>query len=413
MTPEQTALIPIYREQWRQIGLSIAPIDRPQATAAINTAYNIIRCSEPKIIFCDHEFQRWYPPRDRSVESIPNRKSKILKKEHLSRASQSQISNLKSIDSPDAALQAFKPLIEGDFGSELGREIIKKIHTKLYNQLRYKLGSELQNQVYSQLDDPLYQWIGQLHDQIKDELLNRLIGELDSSDWDSILNRQFYNNNCIASELSACHGSWVEFCIEVLNLEIDRPLYSAFKSLVENCGWIYPFEKKCFVCDRPIQLHFDREYLLHAEGQPAVEFADKFSVYSYRGVRLPEIIGQVPPHSWQASWLLTEQNAEVRRVLIQAIGYRRICQELPATELDKWVATGGYPYQEYTLLKIENNIDIEPIYLLKMTCPSTGQVHVLRVPPKVRSSSRASLTAKEAISWVNWGIDPEKFQVQT
>ncbi|MEG3942024.1 hypothetical protein Q5691_09950 [Microcoleus sp. w1-18aA5] len=34
--------------------------------------------------FADHEFQRWYPPRDLSVESIPNRKSKILKPPHLS-----------------------------------------------------------------------------------------------------------------------------------------------------------------------------------------------------------------------------------------------------------------------------------------------------------------------------------------
>ena len=32
----------------------------------------------------DQEFQRWYPPRDLSVESIQNLKSKILKKEHLS-----------------------------------------------------------------------------------------------------------------------------------------------------------------------------------------------------------------------------------------------------------------------------------------------------------------------------------------
>ena len=360
ITLEQIALAPIYRDKWRQIGLSIKPLDRPQATAAINTAYNIIGCPEPEMIFCD---------------------------------------------SPDAALQAFKPLREGDLGSELGREIRNKIHNELYNQLRYQLGSKLENQLYSQLYNPLFdQLMGQLHGQIKDEILNRFIGELESG-CDSILNRQFYNNNCIVSELSACHGSWVDFGISVLKLEYDRPLYSAFKSLVENCGWIYPFEKKCFVCDRPIQLHFDSEYLLHAEGQPAVEFADKFSVYSYRGVRLPEIIGQVPPQSWQASWLLTEQNAEVRRVLIQAIGYPRICQELQATELDTW--------QEYTLLKIENNIDIEPIYLLKMTCPSTGHLHALRVPPKVRSSSRATLTAKEAISWVNWGIDPEEFQVQT
>lgn len=143
---------------------------------------------------------------------------------------------------------------------------------------------------------------------------------------------QTSHNNGIVSELSACHGSWVDFCIGVLNLEYDRPLYSAFKSLAENCDWIYPFEKMCCVCDRPIQLHFDSEYLLHALCQPAVEFWDKFSVYSYRGVQLPATIGQVPPQSWEASWLLTEHNAEVRRVLIQAIGYPRICQKLQATE---------------------------------------------------------------------------------
>ena len=88
----------------------------------------------------------------------------------------------------------------------------------------------------------------------------------------------------------------------------------------------------------------------------------------------------------------------MRRVLIQAIGYPRICQELQAIELDTW--------QEYTLLQIDNNVDIEPIYMLKMTCPSTGHVHAVRVPPFVRSAS-------EAIGWINWGINPEEFQVQT
>ena len=41
-------------------------------------------------------FFMWYPPRDLSVESIPNRKSKILQPPLLSRASQSKIQNLKS-----------------------------------------------------------------------------------------------------------------------------------------------------------------------------------------------------------------------------------------------------------------------------------------------------------------------------
>jgi Leucine Rich repeats (2 copies) len=105
-----------------------------------------------------------------------------------------------------------------------------------------------------------------------------------------------------------------------------------------------------------------------------------------------------PQEQWQPQWLLSEKNAEIRRLLIQTIGYDRICQELEAIELDAW--------REYTLLGIDINVDEEPIYLLKMTCPSTGHIHVLRVPPDVNS-------AREAIRWVNWGIDPEEFAVQT
>jgi hypothetical protein len=41
-------------------------------------------------------------------------------------------------------------------------------------------------------------------------------------------------------------------------------------------------------------------------------------------------------------------------VLIQGIGYARICQELQAVELDTWA--------EYTLLKIAADVDEELIY---------------------------------------------------
>lgn len=87
-------------------------------------------------------------------------------------------------------------------------------------------------------------------------------------------------------------------------------------------------------------------------------------------------------------------------MLIQGIGYARICTELQAIEVDSWA--------EYSLLKIDQIIDIDrqAIYLLKMTCPSTGFIHALRVPPNMQS-------AREAITWVNWGVDPLEFSVQT
>ncbi|MEG4580668.1 leucine-rich repeat domain-containing protein [Microcoleus sp. MON1_C5] len=198
-----------------------------------------------------------------------------------------------------------------------------------------------------------------------------------------------------------------EFFISKCGFTLDlkaQELFHCKQQLFEECGWILPFEKICIICDRPLHLRFDAENRLHAEGEPAIAFADGYSLYFHHGVKLPEKYGRVHPDRWQPEWLLSEENAELRRLLIQRIGYDRICQELAVTELDSW--------QEYTLLSIEfeddfdNEGNAKPVYLLKMTCPSTGFIHALRVPPDVRS-------AKEAIRWVNWDIDPEEFSVQT
>lgn len=191
---------------------------------------------------------------------------------------------------------------------------------------------------------------------------------------------------------------WI-FLITEFNCDphnLDEWLVS--QSIIKDCGWILPYENLCIICDRPLHLHLDNENRLHAEGKPAIQFADGYALYSYHGVTLPEKYGKIHPHYWESQWLLSENNAELRRVLIQGIGYDRIARELQAIELDAWA--------EYTLLKINADVDNEPIYLLKMTCPSTGFIHALRVPPDTQS-------AREAICWVNWGIDPEEFQQQT
>jgi leucine-rich repeat protein SHOC2 len=110
---------------------------------------------------------------------------------------------------------------------------------------------------------------------------------------------------------------------------------------------------------------------------------------------------------WQAEWLLDEYNVEIRRRLIEYLGYEKICNGIGAIEIDRW--------QEYTLLEIGNieivyqgwkEIGREPMMLLKMTCPSTAHIHILRVPPDMTR-------AEDAIVWVNHGIHPSKFSIQT
>jgi leucine-rich repeat protein SHOC2 len=113
--------------------------------------------------------------------------------------------------------------------------------------------------------------------------------------------------------------------------------------------------------------------------------------------------------NWRPEWLLDEDNAEIRRILIAQVGYEKICEELNAITIDTW--------REYTLLRIDDcekftvyipypDLKTEPMVLLKMTCPSTAHIHILRVPPEM-------VSAQEAITWVNHGIHPDKFSVQT
>lgn len=193
----------------------------------------------------------------------------------------------------------------------------------------------------------------------------------------------------------------IETYQSLLKIPLDEKTqqwYDCLNQLFENCGWFIPFEDVCIVCDRPNKFSLDSETRLHAEGEPAIQFTDGYGLYYYHGVALPEQYGKVHPNQWEAKWLLSENNSELRRILIQAIGYNRICDELKAIKIDS--------FREYDLIKIDAEADVEPIVLLKMICPSTGYTHVLRVPPHMES-------AREAITWINWGVDPENFAVES
>ena len=98
--------------------------------------------------------------------------------------------------------------------------------------------------------------------------------------------------------------------------------------------------------------------------------------------------------------LLAENRIELRRILIDRVGYLQIYNHFGAIVQDTW--------RQYTLLKTRRfqSFDREPMVLLKMVCPSTAHIHVLRVPPTMTS-------AEAAIVWVNHGIHPDEFAVQT
>ncbi|MBD2354190.1 hypothetical protein H6G41_06050 [Tolypothrix sp. FACHB-123] len=357
LTPEQEAFISVYRHKWRKITLSTERIDRQKAEAAVKAIYAVIDYETPKIIFADSPYA--------ACNLMLNRLS--------------------------------PQFIENSANEPSGIGLLFSAH--LYLEILRKLTQQLSQQAIIRLHKSFYSGINpQFYHVIFNNLINKLSNLEDEQVTDYSRWIKIQLGECFIPEFYVHWLTGFDFFISVLNL-VDPPKeWQVFQFLIKECGWLFAYDDICIICDRPLQIRFDNQNRLHAEGEPAIEYVDGYKLYSYHGVTLPEKYGKLHPQQWRSQWLLTEENAELRRVLIQGIGYSRICQELQAIELDTW--------KEYTLLKIDADVDQQPIYLLKMTCPSTGFIHALRVPADMTS-------AYQAICWVNWGIAPEEFAIQT
>ena len=86
-------------------------------------------------------------------------------------------------------------------------------------------------------------------------------------------------------------------------------------------------------------------------------------------------------------------NAEVRRTCLEIVGYAWFLSKLNHQIIDK----DG----DQELVSIDWHKNEEPIYLVKVKCPSTGAFYALRVPPTMRK-------VREAIAWT-FGVDDEGY----
>lgn len=194
----------------------------------------------------------------------------------------------------------------------------------------------------------------QVFEDVQKEVASYDVGDDESQD-------AIHNNSLIAE---CC---FYDFCISVLNLPHNQKKWEIFRNIIEYCGWMFDLNSSCLISNRPTSLSFDEQNHLHeSNGKPAIEYADGFKVYAHHGTWIPEKYGSIPSSQWKSQWLLKEENAELRRILIKVIGYNKICEELGAIELNSW--------NEYTLLKIDNYTEInntqnsqnnsEPMHLL-------------------------------------------------
>lgn len=96
--------------------------------------------------------------------------------------------------------------------------------------------------------------------------------------------------------------------------------------------------------------------------------------------------------------VIAEENAELRRVLIDRYGYGRLLADLNAEVLDADTDPGG----ARQLLRVALQDD-EDLVAMSCHCPSTGRQYVIRVPPTTKS-------CRHAAAWIAGFDDPDDYQ---
>ncbi|MFI8194269.1 DUF6745 domain-containing protein [Streptomyces sp. NPDC085946] len=175
----------------------------------------------------------------------------------------------------------------------------------------------------------------------------------------------------------------------------DGPL-DALAAVCRSAGWWWPYARVAVVSERPVALHRDEAGRLdHGDG-PALAYPDGFALHAWRGMPVPAAF-LAELRSLTPGRIRSEENAELRRVMLEYYGYDRYLADSGARPLHR-DETG-------TLWRIDLPDD-EPVVMVEVlnSTPEpdgTRRTYWLRVPPSTR-------TAKAGVAWT-FGVRPEVY----
>ncbi|MCX4984676.1 DUF6745 domain-containing protein [Streptomyces sp. NBC_00572] len=165
-----------------------------------------------------------------------------------------------------------------------------------------------------------------------------------------------------------------------------------------HAGWWWPYENVAVVCERPVELHRDEAGRLDRGDGPALAFADGFALHAWRGMPVPAeflagLAGLTPERIRQ------EENAELRRVMLEYYGY------------DRYLAASGARHQHRDetgvlwRIELDDDEDVAMVEVVNSTPEPDGshRTYWLRVPPATR-------TAREGVAWT-FGLHPDAYEL--
>ncbi|WP_375605927.1 DUF6745 domain-containing protein [Streptomyces sp. PsTaAH-137] len=169
--------------------------------------------------------------------------------------------------------------------------------------------------------------------------------------------------------------------------------------VARSAGWWWPYERVAVVCERPTELHRDEAGRLDSATGPALAFPDGFALHAWRGMPVPAdfltgLAGLTPQR------IRDEENAELRRVMLEHFGYDRYLTESGAEPVHR-DATGIL-----WRVQLPGDEDVVMVEVVNSTPEPDGthRTYWLRVPPRTR-------TAREGVAWT-FGLQADAYEPQ-
>ncbi|WP_232320161.1 DUF6745 domain-containing protein [Herbidospora daliensis] len=176
----------------------------------------------------------------------------------------------------------------------------------------------------------------------------------------------------------------------------DAPGLAGLTRVSRHAGWWFPYAEVAIVCERPAELHLDEAGRLHRSDGPALVFPDGFALEAWHGMPVPEgfvaSMANLTPER-----IRNEENAELRRVMLEHFGFDRYLSESGATPLHR--DETGILWR----IALPNDEDVVTVEVVNSTAEPDGtfRTYFLRVPPWVQR-------ARQGVAWT-FGVNEENY----
>ncbi|MGC5341738.1 DUF6745 domain-containing protein [Streptomyces sp. DT171] len=166
--------------------------------------------------------------------------------------------------------------------------------------------------------------------------------------------------------------------------------------VARNAGWWWPYERAVVISERPVTLHRDEAGRLDRGDGPALAYRDGFVLHAWHGMPVAsEFLAGLP--SLTPERIRAEENAELRRVMLEHYGYDRYLAESGAEPVHR--DETGVLWR----IALDGDEDVVMVEVVNSTPEPDGthRVYWLRVPPSTR-------TAKDGVAWT-FGLDGQAY----